>query len=111
MNEELYVSSHMGHENHFQVPEGYFDSFAERLMSELPERRQPRMVRFWPWMYAAACVVGAVSLVAVYLHVPDHGAADSHVVAASVSETYIDEAADYAMVDNQDIYACLTSDF
>jgi len=112
MNEELYVSSRMGHENHFRVPDGYFDNFADRVMSELPERRQPLMVRMRPWMYAAACVVGAISLVAVYFHSPD-SAADSNVASVSATETYfdVDEAVDYAMVDNQDIYACLISDF
>jgi hypothetical protein len=109
-NEELYISSRMGHENHFRVPEGYFDNFAERLMSELPERRKPLMVRLRPWMYAAACFVGAVSLVAVYFHAPDNPA-DTHVASVSYAETYFDEAADYAMVDNQDIYACLSSEF
>lgn len=110
MNEELYVSSRMGHENHFRVPDGYFDKFAERVMSELPERRQPLMVRMRPWMYAAACFVGAISLVAVYFHSPD-SAADNNVASVTVTETYFDEAADYAMVDNQDIYACLISDY
>ena len=67
MNEEKYIEERVGKRNPFQVPEGYFDSFADRMMQQLPERpvsveaspkvRKPALtVRMRPWLYAAACM-------------------------------------------------------
>ena len=36
--EELFLKQKFGNERPFRVPEGYFDSFADNLMKELPER-------------------------------------------------------------------------
>jgi hypothetical protein len=58
-----------------------------------------------PWMYAAACLVVIVFSVALYFSkiAPD----TPELPQVAVTESYIDEAADYAMIDNTDIYACL----
>lgn len=40
MNEEKYLEERLTKHNPFQVPEGYFDSFAEQVMNQLPERQQ-----------------------------------------------------------------------
>ena len=34
--EEKYILSHYGKENHFRVPEGYFEAFNAKILQELP---------------------------------------------------------------------------
>ena len=107
-NEEQYLKERVGQENHFRVPDGYFDQFATRMMAQLPEERpvaRQVSLRVRRWLYAAACVAAlAVTAFSFHFHQQD----DSQQIAAS--ETYIDEAADYAMMDNSDIYQLLAEE-
>lgn len=108
MNEENYLRERISKKNPFQVPEGYFEDFATQVMANLPAREQKLTVRhsaLRPWMYAAACLVVAVFCIAFYFSriQPDSPEMSQMIV----SESYMDEAADYAMIDNTDIYACL----
>jgi len=123
MNEEKYIEEKVGKRNPFLVPDGYFDSFADRLMQQLPEQplrevaaseeRQPaRMVRMRRWLYAAACAVVLIVSAWVWQSLPDTSAVKQPVaqVAAQQEPTgdaSFDEAADYLMLDNQDIYVYL----
>lgn len=112
MNEEQLLRSHLDpHKNPFRVPEGYFDNFASELMKQLPEQ-QPvaRRISLRPWMYAAACLFVAILTTAIYFSAPDSTDKQSSVAVTSsmtVEQDSFEEAADYAMLDNQDIYACL----
>lgn len=112
MNEEKYIRSRMGTRNPFQVPDDYFDRLTDSVMSQIPEESKPsRTVRIRPWLYAAACLLVAVLTATVYFFAPE--TTEQSVVAStavSASDTYVDEAADYVMADNNDIYACLASD-
>ena len=36
INEEKKINDIFGKENHFKVPEGYFDNFAEQMMARIP---------------------------------------------------------------------------
>lgn len=108
-NEEKYIREKVGQKNPFTVPEGYFDQLTSQVMSQLPERRQKsRVVQLRKWFYAAACVT-AVAVMGLTYHF--HQQADDQAVVASVDSntdnSYIDEAADYAMLDNTEIYAYL----
>lgn len=119
MNEEEYLNSKMGKKNPFTVPEGYFDKLTEQVMAKIPaeaEQVKPaRTVRLRPWFYAAAaCVCVAVFTAALLFS----GRSENNVGLQQMasmeqentnyySDTYIDEEADYAMVDNQEIYAYL----
>ena len=38
MNEEKKINDIFGKENHFKVPEGYFDNFTEQMMAKIPEQ-------------------------------------------------------------------------
>ena len=119
MNEEKYIEERVGKRN----PEGYFDSFADRMMQQLPERpvsveaspkmRKPALtVRMRPWLYAAACALVLVVSVWLWQSVPDASVATQPAAQLAaqqeqtVDETF-DEAADYMMLDNQDIYTYL----
>ncbi|MBQ8097386.1 MAG: hypothetical protein IJ243_09950 [Prevotella sp.] len=119
MNEEEYLNSKMGKKNPFTVPEGYFDKLTEQVMAKIPaeaEQVKPaRTVQLRPWFYAAAaCVCVAVFTAALLFS----GRSENNVGLQQMasmeqentnyySDTYIDEEADYAMVDNQEIYAYL----
>jgi hypothetical protein len=106
MNEEKYLEERMAKQNPFKVPEGYFDSFAEHVMQQLPQR-QAQAKHMWlrPWMYAAASLLVAVFSIAIYFSNTNSDA--SEMAAANASDSYIEEAADYAMIDNEDIYYLL----
>ncbi len=113
MNEEEYIKSRMGRENPFRVPEGYFDNLAAEVMQKLPEQPSQRVSqrpRRW-WMYAAACLVGVLLTTTAYFVAHDSVTVSQPVATVVPTESYVEEAADYVMADNSDIYACLTSDY
>ena len=113
MNEEKYIQEKVGSRTPFVVPEGYFDTFADQLMASLPER-QPRAKRVWlrPLRYAAAVVcvfaLGAVSW--LILSPETHQPIQAEAVQVSSSDAAFEAAADYVMLDNYDIYACLSDE-
>jgi len=123
-NEELYLNSHMSRENHFRVPEGYFDQLTADVMAKLPEREAPvelkpvaKRVFLRPLLAAASVALVALVAVGVYFNrnaMPTDGGEQMAVVSSTstiMPDSYIDEAADYVMMDHNDIYACLTSDY
>jgi hypothetical protein len=124
-NEELYIGNKMGrNDNPFTVPEGYFSQLTERVMQQIPDTtdnavgmpdKKPRtamMRQLRPWFYAAASVCLFLFGAAVYTHLSDEQQQPmlSAAPEQSASEIYVDEAADYAMIDNHDIYLCLMNE-
>ncbi len=110
-NEEKYIKERVGQDNPFRVPEGYFEQLTQQVMNQLPERQQKsRQLRLRPWYYAAASIVIlAVMGVSVYFHLEEDEQQQMAVsVETNTDNTYIDEVADYAMIDNTEIYACLS---
>lgn len=120
MNEEEYIKNRMPGKNPFSVPEGYFDSLTEKVMSRLPERQERLekktafVKRLRPLLYAAACIGVAIFSVTVYFHhneaKNDQATAIIQQQEANYSDSYIDEATDYAMLDNEEIYYSLLAD-
>ena len=109
-NEEKYIREKLGQNNPFRVPEGYFDQLTERVMAQLPERRpKSRLVTLRPWLYAAACVaVVAVMGLTFHFHQSAEEQQMANMTANNTEISYIEEAADYAMLDNAEIYAYLS---
>lgn len=116
-NEEKYLRERVGQKNPFRTPEGYFDQFTANVMAQLPERslkvadQQPVAKKvampLRHWFYAAACVAALlVTAFSFHFHEVDKGQPQQ----VAVSESYIDEAADYAMLDNMDIYQLLAEE-
>ncbi len=110
--EENYILERAGRENHFRVPEGYFEQLPQRVVSQLPERSsKSRLVSLRLWHYAAACVVAVFVMGVTFLFLKDSEAQKVQVAKTTINvmndNSYIDEAADYAMIDNVEIYACL----
>lgn len=121
--EEKYLKSRIGKQNPFRVPEGYFDSFVERMMENLPEQKARTVVMPKPRrskmlravLYAAACLCVAVLGTVIYwqkLSVQSVESSTTPVAAhtSSSSDAYVDAVADYAMMDNTDIYAYLSEE-
>jgi len=120
-NEEKFLEESFGKKNPYRVPEGYFDHFTEQLLSQLPEHeavepvRRPRLKILRPILMAAACLCVAIFSVTIYLN-RTQDTTESAPVAATQTITntnnyeddYMDAAADYVMLDNADIYACLS---
>lgn len=85
------------------MPEGYFNQLTASVMSQLPERKaRPTVIH--SWLYAAACII-AVAVMGItyymYQQPTDELTTDS---------SYYEEVADYAMIDNMDIYACMADE-
>ena len=125
--EEKYLIEKVGKENPFKVPEGYFDTLSSQIMAKVEaEGVAPRDIKtakekraktlwFRPVLYAAASVCALfISVVAYQSHSDQGVAAPAQNVVANnqmMMDEYFDEAADYVMLDNQDIYACLSSEY
>lgn len=120
MNEEEYLRSRMGTKNPFTVPEGYFEQLTAQVMDRLPEKKPAKvavMKRLRPWLYAAACVCVGVFVAAVAFNQQTEDLQGQQQMANIgqenvnyYSDSYIDEAADYAMIDSQEIYSYLLAD-
>ncbi len=92
-----------GKGNPFHVPNGYFDSFTDRMMKQLPAQPVKEMSRLW--RYAAAVVVVA-GLSTTYLLTHNNASSDSNY--ELYANDYNEQALDYALVGNQDIETFLT---
>jgi 4-amino-4-deoxy-L-arabinose transferase-like glycosyltransferase len=114
MEEEKYISDKFGRRNPFTVPEGYFEQLTAQVMNQLPERR-PKARRVWmrPVWWAAAAVCALFVSTAAWLVIPNESKPSQGQVAEVIQQSqpddaYFDAAADYVMLDNQEIYACLS---
>ena len=132
-NDDLCLKETVGNRNPFRVPDGYFEQLTQQVMQQLPDREpsvakqvdmaqkpvsQPRArkVQMRPWLYAAACTALALMLgVSYYFMQSPATSTDAAPMASAVpaanatlDNSYIDDMADYAMLDNTEIYACLS---
>ena len=119
MNEEMYIQEKVGKRNPFRVPEGYFDNLTAQVMQNLPEqpKRRAKSVFMRPVFYAAAASVCALLIAgAAWMWGPSAEASSPTAVQAQAttqpqqqdaSGEYMEEAADYMMLDNHEIYAYL----
>ena len=97
---EAKLLERFGTDNHFTVPEGYFDGLTGKVMSRVAQRKRRRMV--WRWA-AAAMLAGCVVTGGLLLE--RHNAIQT----ANAEEIqYIEDALDYSMIDNMSIASYLT---
>lgn len=119
MAKEDYLIKKCGFEKPFKTPEGYFESFTDRVMANLPERtfedENPKVVSLWdrvkPLVYLAAMFAGIAMMFAIaedFVSTPDSdkvSVASTMPTGGSVNAAvYSDEAADfcnYMMIDNK----------
>ncbi|MCP9612359.1 hypothetical protein [Coprobacter tertius] len=96
----------------FKVPEGYFESFNERLMQQLPEQElNVKSVTLWdrikPFVYMAAMFAGIALMIRLFVT----GSSDGSVMntgsemATTVSpESLVDDYILYTQVDDYSLY-------
>ncbi len=111
MNEEKYIEEKVGKRNPFVVPEGYFEGLTASVMQSIPERK-PRAKSIWmrPVFYVAAAVCALFITLTIWFALPEEGAQQQTEMAEARQEqkdTFFEDAADYMMIDNEDIYVCL----
>ena len=122
MNEEKYIEERVGKRNPFLVPDGYFDHLADQVMASLPDQQaaseKPKAKRISIrslYYYAAAAVCALVVSIAVWRSFPqtsEQAAVPAQMASADQpGDEEFEEAADYVMLDNYDIYACLTDNY
>lgn len=134
IKEEQILKSRYGTQSSFRVPEGYFDELASRVMASVPESlpaldmqsesasQGARIVPMWcrAVVRKVAVIAGVVLLlggasigIGTSLSSRQAGKSVASRGLSSVmhsEDSSFDEAADYAMLDNQDIYASLLSE-
>ena len=124
--EENILKERFGKENPFKVPEGYFDHLTEKIMENLPEQEihvidirsrqtlwQKLPLRKIAAALAVVALLGGGSFWAlqhegnskVVAHVKQH-----EQKAVSSEDAAFNEMADYAMIDNETIYASLIAE-
>lgn len=124
--EENILKERFGKENPFKVPDGYFDHLTERIMENLPEQevrvidirsRQTLWQKLPLRKIAAAVAVVALLGGGSFWALQHEG--DSKMVAhakqheqkaVSSEDAAFNEMADYAMIDNETIYASLIAE-
>ena len=117
VKEEKELEQRFGKQTPFRVPEHYFDNFTSQMMTKLPET-DARVIKIqsslWhrlrPALLAAACFLVAVLSVSVLFNEREKDnvtANHAHPSACSQPAAYsvFDQAADYTMIDNEEIYA------
>ena len=105
-------------QNCFSVPDDYFEQLVPEIMQHITQQPVKRRIRFaLPVRVAvAACLVGVVMGLSSYVYFHNKQIDLSKQVLASgmnmennAQYSYQDAVIDYAMMDNTDIYACITS--
>ena len=97
---EAKLLERFGTDNHFTVPEGYFDGLTGKVMSRVAQRKRHRMI--WRWA-AAAMLAGCVAAGGLFF-------ANRYKAQLADAEDiqYIEDALDYSMIDNMSIATYLT---
>jgi len=120
--DEKILEEYFGKKQPFQVPEGYFDDFASKLMAQLPEK-DARVIKMQPTLWqrfrpyaVAASVVAVIFSVGLYISLDDRLSVNSksHSVAKTEynnSYSAFDAAADYTMLDNEEIYSYIADSY
>ena len=63
----------IGKVNPFKVPAGYFESFSDKVIAQLPEKevKEPQVISLWermkPWVYMAAMFTGIMLMVNMFV--------------------------------------------
>lgn len=120
MREETLLNQSIGKKNPFVVPEGYFDDFEKRLLADMQLGVKPQrgafVRRLRPALWAA-CASAAAICGAVYMAVrpaavkqADRTAATSSSYIQYNADMAIDQASDFAMLDNGDFYSYVSGE-
>lgn len=130
MESTNHLQKEYGTQRPFTVPENYFSELSSRVMAQIPAEEQKEAVvevkprratlRYLRPLAAAAMTIGVVLIGFLAYQEFDgaqgkHSLADSHLAqgaheASASAEDDFDQAADYFMIDESDMYAYLASE-
>lgn len=120
LEEEKFLEERFGRQDHFKVPEGYFDRLTAEVMAKLPKQQaqvveMPRARRksLRPFYYAAACILAVVFSVTIYIIGNGMEQQPAMASAEHTEADYdqaLDEYVDYTMVESSEIYAYLADE-
>ena len=119
MKEEDNILKKVGKENIFRVPDGYFENLTSEVMSRLPEKETPAIIkreptkweRFKPWVYMTAMFVGAALIIRVAS--TDRTPVNNRIAMDEpetevFSDEYISAVLDNSVLDDYSLYVYLT---
>jgi hypothetical protein len=119
MKKEEYILKKVGRENHFSVPEGYFQNLTAEVMSKIPESPENRnkkivIVPLWkkltPWVSLAAVLIGVVCVGGIKIFNNNKSVRPVTVSTSNnvISDEYINDALDHSMTDDYSFYELLS---
>jgi hypothetical protein len=118
MKEEKLLLEKMGRHEPFTVPDGYFDSLTERVMSRLPEKEAPAekedtlWERVKPWVYMTAMFMGLMCSMRLWMERPEEPTVPA--LTASDAALFTDEEmeliTDRSMMDDYALYQYLSEE-
>lgn len=122
MRDDRYIARKFGKDNHFRVPDGYFNDLEKQVMSEISDipseqkavisSRKKSVLRTLIPYSAAACIVAAIAGATVYLSTSDKSTTS---IGNSTAQYYsqdveMDMMADYAMLSSDDFYRYMSEE-
>lgn len=115
MKEEDNILRKIGTENHFSVPEDYFQRLTTEVMERLPERERKAPVkeittwqRIKPWAYMAAMFAGAALIIRLASGSGEKVLPLSESDTETLTDEYLDTAMDHSMLDDYSLYLYLS---
>ncbi|MBO5084860.1 MAG: hypothetical protein IJA98_04685 [Bacteroidaceae bacterium] len=120
MMDEKDLMARCGKKTSFEVPEGYFEQFHDRLMNNLPEPEAMRtapaapvslMTRVRPWLYMAALFVSTIFVVQGLMYVQETRFPSENT--ATAEELYTEEADHFmssSLYNEYALYSYLTNE-
>ena len=115
----------------FKTPDVYFEDFAENMMKQIPnvahskvsvalssdksEDKMNLFVRIKPYLYLAAMISGLAFGIKVYRIQQQYYTQSPEKSPVTMTneqaEQYVDNVCDFAMINSNDIYACVTDNY
>ena len=117
MKEDMNLKNKFGTNNHFTVPEDYFEKLTSSVMERLPEVEEKDVptIRLWdrvkPWMYMAAMFLGIFFMIRAVVGNNQPESNDNFTGNEQFTELpdeYIDPVIDQMMVDDYTLYVYLS---
>ena len=109
--EKTDILSKIGKDAGFSVPDGYFDTFAEKLAKELPEpvltpiTPVTKWQRVRPFVYMAAMFGGVWCMMYLFSDLKSRSSMEynEQIAEAMSDEKFVDDYMNYGNIDNYDI--------
>ena len=117
MKEENNLLRKVGSKNPFRVPDGYFEEFAQDLMSKLPEKEylpiteEPTLwQRVKPWLYMTAMFCGLMLSAKIFVgNTPQNDFPSiTQAEAESLTDQDWEHIVSHALIDDYELYELLT---